>query len=233
MAGYQGTSTRNNGGEALAAVVESERRDMHTSLPGKAVSYDGKTVSVTPALKQTFGDKELTAPTLQKVPVMQMQGGGFGVRVPIKNGDPMTLFFSSRSRDAFQKDGADISNAPGRMNDLSDGLAFPGGAPDSDTAFNDVPADQFHMGSTDGKRGMRASPDGNVSLKGGPSGSDKIVVTPDGKVDMKSENGESLMQLMKETLELIRDHLTKGVPMDAQYVEKAQKLIDRLGDMRA
>jgi len=89
------------------------------------------------------------------------------------------------------------------------------------------------MGSTDGKRGMRASPDGNVSLKGGPSGSDKIVVTPDGKVDMKSENGESLMQLMKETLELIRDHLTKGVPMDAQYVEKAQKLIDRLGDMRA
>lgn len=232
MAGYQGTSTRENDGEAFAALVESERRDIHTSLPGKAVSYNGKTVAIKPSLTQTFGNKTLAAPTLESIPVLHPQGGGFIIHTPVASGDGMTLFFASRARDSFQGNGGDMSNAPGRMHDMTDAVAFPGGAPDNVTTSGIDPTHCF-IGSTDGKRGMNTTPGGDIALRGGPSGTDKIVVTPDGKVDMRAENGESLMQLMKETLELIRDHLTKGTPMDAPYQIRAQELLNRLGGMRA
>lgn len=234
MAGFQGSSTRRSIQEAIAAAIEAERRDMFTVLPAKVAGYDAakQNGGMQPALKQTFGDKELTAPELQSVPVLHPRGGGFGMHFPMQAGDPVTLLFASRSRDTFQKDGQDISNAPGRMHDLSDAVAIPGGYPD-DSPMTGVNGSDFFVGSNDGKKGTKVTPAGEVSLTGGPSGSGKVVVTPDGKVDMRGENGDSLLQIMRDFMTVFNAHLNGAATVDAGSVAAVNVLIGKLDGIKA
>lgn len=234
MAGFQGTSTRRDFVESLAAMIEAERRDMFTTLPGKIVSYDpaSQTAAIQPALTMAFGDKTLQAPVLQGVPVKHPRGGGYGVHFPLKAGDPVELQFASRSRDPFQSDGGDINNAPGRMNSLSDATAYPGGYPD-DRPMTGVDGSSFFSGSEDGKKGTKVGEDGTVSLVGGPSGSEKLMVTPDGKIDLKGESGVSLLQIIRDFLVTFRDHTNTGAPVDAPFVTAANELIAKLDGMKA
>ncbi|MGO4672993.1 Gp138 family membrane-puncturing spike protein [Bosea sp. 2YAB26] len=234
MAGYQGTSTRRSGHEALAAVVEAERREINTVLDGTIVSYDRTTQQATiqPNLKRKFGDKELAAPQLQKIKVVQAKGGGHGVHVDLAPGDPVTIHFRQRSTDTSQTEGGDADGSPGRMNDLSDAVAFPGGGADAQVQSN-MPAGGAHFGKTDGKSGLQSRADGSAAIVGGPNGSDKFVVSSAGKIDMKSESGDSLLDIVRAALVLIKDHLNGGAPTDAPSQAAATALIAKIDGMKA
>lgn len=234
MAGYQGTSTRRNGHEALSAVIEAERREINTVLDGIIVTYDRDTqlATVQPKLTRKFGDKELTAPALEKIKVVQAKGGGHGVHVDLAPGDPVSLHFRQRSTDASQTDGTDANGAPGRMNDLSDAVAFPGGGDDAKTQTN-MPAGGAHFGKNDGKAGLQTRADGSAAIVGGPNGTEKITVNPAGKIDIKGEDGDSLLQIIKDLATTFRDHTNATGAMDSPFVTAANAIIARINTMKA
>lgn len=233
MAGYQGTSTRRSGVEALFAAIESERREINTTLDGTIVSYDRATqrAVIKPKLERKFGDKTLQAPDLKEIKVAMPGGGGYGLHYDLKAGDPVTLHVRQRSVDKSQTEGGNTDNAPGRMNDLSDAMAYPGGGEDAKKMDN-MPADGVHVGSADGKKGFQVRGDGSLAIVGGSDGGDKLKVTPDGKVDLTA-GGESLFQILQDFVTLFRDHLNLAAPLDPGDVAAADAILTRINSIKA
>ncbi|HEV7258925.1 MAG TPA: Gp138 family membrane-puncturing spike protein [Bosea sp. (in: a-proteobacteria)] len=229
MAGHQGTSTRRSPVEGLFAATESERREINTTLDGEIVSYDRATqrATVRPKLERRFGDKVLKAPDLQEIKVAMPGGGGFGAHYDLKAGDPVTLHVRQRSVDKSQTDGGDADGAPGRMHDLSDAIAYPGGGEDSNVMEN-MPAAGAHFGSKDGKSGLQARAGGSSAIVGGPNGTDKLTVSAAGKIDLKGENGDSLFQIIRDLATVFRNHTNSGAPLDSPFVVAADAIIARL-----
>lgn len=229
MAGHQGTSTRRNPAEALFAATESERREVFTTYDATIVSYDRATqlATIQPKLKRKFGDKELTAPPVEKVRISMPSGGGFGSHYDMKPGDPVVAHARMRNTDISQGDGSDANAAPGRMHDISDSIAFPGGGPDT-VKMDNMPAGGAHFGKSDGKSGLQARADGSSAIVGGPNGSDKLTVSAAGKVDLKGENGDSLFQIIRDLATTFRDHTNTGAPLDSPFVVAAEAIITRL-----
>jgi hypothetical protein len=232
MAGYQGTSTRRDPHEALAAMTEAARRGINTTLPGTIVSYDParQKATVKPRLKQKFGDTTLDAPDLLEVPVQFPRAGGFILHKPPAAGDEVTLHFAQRSLEPPVDSGEASDGYPARMHDMSDAVAVPA-AHSKAKELPNLPADKLHLGSEDGKKGMQVGKDGKVALVGGPDGGEKIVVDQaTGKVDMKA-NGESLSAILRDFVTVFRDHLHATVPMDSPYIATANALLARLNSM--
>ena len=206
MAGFQSDGTRTDTTEALAAWAEAERRDIRTTFKGKIVSYDPATqlATVKPLIKEKFGDMLLEAPNLEKVRVRHPQGGGYTAHFPLKAGNDVTLHAYERSHDAQETQGGSADWRGGRMHDLSDCVAVPGGGDDTNPMQN-MPADGAHYGTRDGKRGLRANDDGTVDVRGGPDGAKKIKVDTDGKVDVMVGT-DSLMTILKDVTDLVKSN---------------------------
>lgn len=234
MAGNQGTSTRKDAHEGLAAVIEAERREINTTLDGTIVTYNRVTqrATIQPKLKRKFGDKELTAPPLHEIKVAQLRGDTHGIHIDLAVGAPVLLHARQRNTDTSQTEGGDANGAPGRMHDLSDAIAYPGGGEDSSVQQN-MPSGGMHVGKNDGKSGLQARADGSSAIVGGPTGSDKLVVSAAGKIDLKGESGDSLLQIIRDALVLIRDHLNGGAATDASTQAAANVLIGKIDGMKA
>lgn len=210
MAGYQGSSTRRDPEEALAAFVESERRDINTMIPGKVVSYDRKRQKATiqPMLSQKIGEETVRAPELVEVPVSFPRAGGFVLHKPLKKDDEVILHFAQRSLDASGEDGSDADGAPGRMHDLSDAVALPASFSKPKEMAN-MPEKGIYFGRDDGKAGL--------------------TIDDNGKVDFKQE-GDSLKAFLKDFLTAFRDHLQ---PAAHDKVAVASQLLTRLDNLMA
>ena len=234
MAGFQGTSTRRDGHEALAAAIDAERREIITTFDATIVSYDRATqmATIQPKLKRKFGDTALAAPPLEKIKIVQPKSKGGGVHVDLQPGDPVVAQARMRNADTSQTDGSDADAAPGRMHDLSDAVAYPGGGPDASVQAN-RPAGGGHVGGNDGKSGSQRRAEGSTAIVGGPSGSDKFTVSAAGKIDMKSESGDSLLDIVRAALVLIKDHLNAGAPTDSGTQAAATALIAKIDGMKA
>lgn len=228
MAGFQGTSTRRDPHEGLAAAVEAERREMNTVIDGTIVSYDRATqrAKVQPRLERKFGDTTLKAPVLEEIKIAMPGGGGYVSHYDLAAGDPVTIHTRQRSVDKSQTEGGDADGAPGRMHDLSDAIAYPGGGEDAKVATN-MPAGGAHYGKADGKKGMQVRADGTTALVGG-DGKDAVTVKPSGQVDIKGPNGDSVLNILREALVLIKTHLNAGSPVDSGTQAAATALIARL-----
>lgn len=233
MGGYQGTSTRRNAFEGLAGFSDAERSEINTILDGEIVSYDRATqrATIKPRLTRKFGDKQLAAPNIEQIKVAMPGGGGYGAHYDLAAGDPVVLHFRQRSTDESQTSGGDANGAPGRMNDLSDAIAYPGGGPDSNVMTN-MPAGGAHFGSKDGKKGLQTRSDGSSAIVGGPNGTDALQVKPTGQVDLKGPNGDSVLDVVRAALVLIRDHLNGGVPTDAATQTQANILIAKIDGIK-
>lgn len=213
MAGYQGSSTRGSLVEAIAALVESERRAVLTSARGKIVSYDvaTQTATIKPLLKVKIGDQDLEAPNLESVPVRQPRGGGYALHAPVKAGDEVDLNFASRSLDKPQNDSEASDAGAGRMHHLSDAVAYPSGSSEK-TKMTGLPSDRMHVGTDDGKGGLQVKPDGTLDLKSGD---------------------ESLIDMLKEFLDIFKTHTHNGVPPDPPVVAAIEALKTRLDSIQA
>ena len=234
MAGYQGTSTRRDDIEAFASGSEADRRDLITSVKGTVVAYDAasQTATVRPAYRQKIGGNWIDAPDLIGVPVHHPRGGGYAVHFPVKPGNAVTLTAMMRPLDGWQADGSAHDGAPGLMHDWSNMVAVPGGEPDTKPLPATV-TNGYWGGSDDGKKGVSVEDGGKVALRGGPGGTDKLVITPAGKVDLKGENGDGLMAIIRDFLTIYRAHKNATQPMDAGDIAAADLLIARIDAIKS
>jgi hypothetical protein len=172
MAGYQGTSTRNQALEFLSAVAEDERGNINTMIPGEIVSYDAtrQKATVQPRLAMKVGDQTIRAPELMEVPYAYQRAGGVVWHSEPKKGDEVMLVASQRSLDRSGDDASDTSGERGRMHSLSDTVAMP--SPYSKPKELKQLPDGAYSGTEDGKTGMTVDPKGK-----------KVTLATDAKPD--------------------------------------------------
>lgn len=212
MAGHQGTSTRRDPNEFLAALNESERADIYTNGKGVVVSYDAKTqtAEIQPKLSMVIGGETVRAPTLQKVPISHTRANGMMIHIPLKVGDEVDIDYSHRSLDEAVEDGKDqVANRAGRMHSLSDATARPA-AHSKGKQLANLPSDRMHLGSEDGKSGLQIKEDGSFDMV---------------------RNGDSLWKVIEDLATAFRDHMNGTAQNDKKA--EAQAILDRVAKIKA
>ncbi len=122
--------------EAMQALKADVFKNLYCHIPGRIESFDPtqKTASIL-LLFAVQLPRGTTAnyPVLVQCPVYTPQGGGGAFQAPITPGDPCLVVFADRDIDAWFTNGAQpavpfdqVQGSPGRMHDLSDGMAFVG-----------------------------------------------------------------------------------------------------------
>lgn len=139
----------------------------------------------------------------------QPRGGGFAFHAPIKAGDQVDLIFYSRPLGQSHTDGEGSDHAPGRMNDISDAVAFPGGSGDTNR-MSGLPNDRMHFGTENGQAGMQIKPDGTLDIVKG---------------------GDSVLAIMKDFVTLFMNHHNLGAPLDE--AAEASAILTRINQMKA
>lgn len=119
--------------ELLREVIESRLADVHTSIPGRVVSYDASTQTADVEIVIFRADQAETGevvheayPVVPNVPVAWPSGGGYSLQLPLAAGDGVWLVFSEAAV-ANWRDTGDVS-PPGDLDrhDLSYPIAIPG-----------------------------------------------------------------------------------------------------------
>lgn len=85
--------------DILDRLLDKRLRGVHTSAPGKIVSYDAttQTASVQLVIKaETAKDTFEETPPLTDVPVLHLRGSSFFVHIPLEKGDPVYVHFSEQ-----------------------------------------------------------------------------------------------------------------------------------------
>lgn len=167
--------------EAIQQMIDTAISNMHTSMPGKVVSYNPATnrAVVKPDLPKaiTVGEP-LESPQIVEVPVVwnSSNGGKSAFTMPIQPGDGVLLNFQQRSIENWL-DGKMVMPDDPRQHDLSDCVAIPGCAPggivghgeDVVLKFNNTeirikPNDTIVIGNANGNITIDSA--GNMTLKG-------------------------------------------------------------------
>ena len=122
--------------ETLQALKSDVFKNLHCHVPGRIQSFDPskKTASIQLLFVLQFPNgTTMNYPVLVDCPVFTPQGGGGAFQAPIASGDPCLVVFADRNIDAWFENGKsaavpydNIGGQPGRMHDLSDGMAFVG-----------------------------------------------------------------------------------------------------------
>lgn len=149
--------------------------DVHTSMPGTVVSYDGRRAVVRPTLSKLIADgRVLGAPSIVSVPVVwpTAMGGQCRISMPMQAGDGVLLHFSERSLEAWHDAGGAVPDDP-RQYDLSDAIAVPGLNHDGVNV---------HVNTSDlmiafGSASIRITKDGNIIIHGAQIQTDTPIVT--------------------------------------------------------
>ncbi len=122
--------------EALQALKSDVFKNLYCHVPGRIQSFDGtKRTAVIQLLfaTQLPDGTIVNYPVVVDCPVFTYQGGGAYIQMPIAAGDSCLVAFADRNIDAWFKNGSgpavpfdQLGSQPGRMHDLSDGMAFVG-----------------------------------------------------------------------------------------------------------
>ncbi len=121
--------------ETLQALKSDVFKNLYCHVPGRIQSFDG--TKKTAVIKLLFATQladgtTVNYPVVVDCPVFTYQGGGAFIQMPIAAGDPCLVVFADRNIDAWFKNGAQaipfdqLGGQPGRMHDISDGMAFVG-----------------------------------------------------------------------------------------------------------
>lgn len=137
--------------------------DIHTTLPGKIISWNGELAVVQPSLpKKLSDDTALNAPQIVSVPVCFPIGAGGDavISVPLLTGDPVTLHFSERSLENWLS-GSDSAPDDPRRFDLTDCFATPVVRP------NVGKCDTTNLSLSFGGGSIKITPSGDIEITGG------------------------------------------------------------------
>ena len=155
--------------EGIRGVIEKRLVDVHTTLPGKVVSYDPATQKATVQIqiKRTYWDGSVVAiPPLPAVPVVWPRGqaGQIHIHWKLLPGDDVVLHFAERSLDNWKTQGGLTENEDSRKFNLSDAFAVPGGSAFPD-AFEVIDPDALEVAF--GTTAIQLYEGGQVKVSGG------------------------------------------------------------------
>lgn len=150
--------------ERVKRLIWSQLADVHTTLPGKVISYDSDTgrATVRPALSKQLANGEiLPPPDIVDVPVCWpvADGGAAIVALPLKPGDGVKLSFSERALDTWLENGDSTPWDP-RMFDVTDCFATP------TTDYRSIGADGNRLHIRYGASEMLFGKDGRIEING-------------------------------------------------------------------
>lgn len=185
--------------KAVEDMVEAERAEIWTSLPGKVVSYDpeNQTVDVQPTYKPKHNGKAVDMPVLPKVKVIFPRAGGAGMTFPVKKGDGVLLSFMARDVSPWNKSGDKAEAGSARMHDLSSAVAILGFEPEPRKLPN-VDPNRFQLRSDDGKNTLSFDQsNGNVDIQGEQA-----------KFRVKGQDGEDLVRIIFDLLAVLETATT-------------------------
>lgn len=104
--------------EVLRRILESDRLDLHTALPGRVRSYDSDTQTadielgvrrVIPVGDEDEEDRVEDYPILPSVPVVFPRGGGYFLHFPLEAGDGVLVIFAESDLNRWRETG-DVSD---------------------------------------------------------------------------------------------------------------------------
>lgn len=190
-------------------LVDKTLIGMNICLPAKIVSYDKATqyATVQVQLKQKRNGVLVNRPPIPNVPVKhpRANGGKAFIHMPLKTGDDVTLVFSQRSLDNWKTQGGMQDPADPRKFNFTDAYALIGGSSIPD-AFSPTTDDSIEI----------------------VNGSSSLVVTPDGKFQLKNDTAELVQVLQKVVQTLSTASTLAGGPFTpdvvADLTEAAQQL---------
>ena len=150
--------------QAQKEMVNSLIGNIHTSAPGKVISYSNGRAVVQSLIKFRIDEETMAdSPPIAEVPIIfpSGSGGNASVTFPIKAGDGVLLCFSERAIDDFLQGG---QSADPRQFDLTDAMAIPGLYPSAMGGASKFPDDVclYHGGTS-----LRVQQGGNVIVTGG------------------------------------------------------------------
>jgi hypothetical protein len=118
--------------DVLREVLDSERRDLHTALPGRVESYDAAKQTANVSLQVLHVGKDENGnpvqskyPVLANVPVAFPRGGGFFLSFPLVKGDHVFVVFCEASIDQWRAKGAETYPGDLRRHGLTGAVAIP------------------------------------------------------------------------------------------------------------
>jgi len=111
--------------QEIKDLVHDIMEEMHTALIGRVVAFDTDKceVDVQPIGRIKTNSGYIDYPTLYRVPVFFMQGGGAAITYPVKNGDNCLLLFSEQTLEAWRNDTASTTDL---KHDLNNAIALVG-----------------------------------------------------------------------------------------------------------
>ena len=113
--------------EAIRQILDGQRTELHTAMPGTVVSYDAsaQTADIRPGLHDEDETRE-TLPILPSVPVAWPRSGNFFIHAPLAQGDGVLVIFCEADINAWL--GGSTSSDPGtpERHGLSGAVAIPG-----------------------------------------------------------------------------------------------------------
>ena len=140
--------------DTLLEVMESRLADVHTSMPGTVVAFNGDatppTADVRPMLRRPVLDlngatQHETLPVIPAVPVDYPCSVGLGVAIvwPLVPGDTVQLHFPERDTTEWNQSGGVESPRDERMHGLSGARCYPAGGNRTQALPGGVPAGQL------------------------------------------------------------------------------------------
>lgn len=125
--------------ETIAAAIDARLLGLHTSRPGRIVSYDKtkQVADVQPCIDDSLEKQDgdflnERLPVIPNVPVAFPRGGGFRIIWDLVAGDHVWLVFSEVATAQWRTTGKQSLPGDLRRHDLSYPIAIPGAAPMTD-----------------------------------------------------------------------------------------------------
>jgi len=121
--------------ETMRRVLETDRLEVHTCLPGRVRSYDQASQTaeieleirqVTPARDDDDDDAATPYPVLPQVPVVCLRGANFFVHIPLAEGDKVMVFFAESDLNEWRRTGALTDPGVATRHGLSGAFCIPG-----------------------------------------------------------------------------------------------------------
>lgn len=121
--------------EAFRRVLEADRGEIHTALPGRVRSYDANAQTaeivlevrqVRPGADDDDPDDVGEYPILPSVPVLCLRGGGFFAHFPLAEGDKVLVLFSESDLNEWRRTGRTADPGIATRHGLSGAVCIPG-----------------------------------------------------------------------------------------------------------
>lgn len=223
--------------------IDNFETQLNTHIPAKVISFDSETQTMTvqPLIYEAYSDGINTKPPeIDDVPVVFYGGGGGVMTFPVKQGNEVLLAFSQRDIDKWWNTGEEAVPSTQHYHDYNDGIALLGLTSKLNSVNASTSDVQIRFDDEEGElNSITLGADKSVSLVN-RSGAE-IKQLADGTIEITTastikiqNNGEELISLISETLELLATTTTNTMlgPQPLNFAPQLAVLKSRLDTLK-